>query len=103
MSNTSIELEPVATPEVAANPEVRRPSTFTVSLSSEPDQDAHSIHSLERVDTVTSKSRTAVVIASVTLITAISTLLNGVTTVALPTVATDLGIKENLLLWYFDV
>ena len=40
-----------------------------------------------------------VIIASVTLITAITTLLNGLTTVALPTMARELNIPEGLLLW----
>ena len=48
---------------------------------------------------ITSKSQTGVIIACVTLITAISTLLNGAITVALPTLARELAIPPSLLLW----
>jgi hypothetical protein len=41
-----------------------------------------------------------VVIASTTVITGISSLLAGIVTVALPTIAKDLQIPNNLLLWY---
>jgi hypothetical protein len=34
------------------------------------------------------------------LVTSISSLLNGLTTVILPTMAVDLDIPDNLLLWY---
>lgn len=58
---------------------------------------------LERTQTTTSKATTAIVIASVTLITGISTLLSGLTTVILPTMAVDLDIPDNLLLWYVSL
>jgi hypothetical protein len=58
------------------------------------------LRGLERIPTTTSKATTAIVIASVTLITGISALLSGLTTVTLPTMANDLGIPDNLLLWY---
>ena len=45
------------------------------------------------------KGKTLVVIASVTFITGISSLLSGVVTVALPTIARDLGLSDNLILW----
>jgi hypothetical protein len=57
------------------------------------------LRGLERTVTDTSKGTTAIVIASVTLVTGISTLLNGLTTVILPTMAVDLDIPDNLLLW----
>jgi hypothetical protein len=47
-----------------------------------------------------SKGTTTVVIASVTCITAIGTLLSGLVTVGLPTMAKDLGLEQSLLLWY---
>ena len=80
---------------------IRRPSSAHLNRTSGEINypDSYSLHSLERVDTVTSKSRTTVIIASVTLITAISTLLNGLTTVALPTMAKELDIPQGLLLW----
>ena len=83
-----------------AGSSIRRPSSVHLRASSEANNaDDYSLHSLERTDTVTSKSRTAVIIASVTLITTISALLNGLTTVALPTIADELKIPEGLLLW----
>lgn len=48
----------------------------------------------------TSTTTTVTVITSVTLVMGISTLLSGLTTVILPTMATDLEIPGNLLLWY---
>jgi hypothetical protein len=47
-----------------------------------------------------SKGRTFVVILSVTVITGISSLLAGIVTVGLPTIARDLRLESNLLLWY---
>lgn len=99
MSQTSIELATIARPEAVAKTSIRRPSTINPSIDSLIQPDESSTHNLERTITVTSKSRTAVIIASVTLITAISTLLNGLTTVALPTMAAELGIPDSLLLW----
>ena len=103
MSHTQIELTTIRPPDAVASKasSLRRPSSVQPSrVSSEVNNaDAYSLHSLERIDTVTSKSRTTVIIASVTLITAISTLLNGLTTVALPTMAKELDIPHGLLLW----
>ena len=103
MSHTTVELTTIQPPEAVArkSPSLRRPSSTGPSRpsSTQSRQDDISLHSLERIDTVTSRSRTTVIIASVTLITAISTLLNGLTTVALPTMARELDIPDGLLLW----
>lgn len=104
MSHTQIELTTIRPPSPIASTKassLRRPSSARPSRTSneETHPDNYSLNSLERIDTVTSKSRTAVIIASVTLITAISTLLNGLTTVALPTMAKELNIPHGLLLW----
>ncbi|KAK4548733.1 hypothetical protein LTR36_008506 [Oleoguttula mirabilis] len=100
MSRTSIELTTVAQPRAVAKSSIRRTSTpVNASIISLVEQDALSTPSLEPTIAITSKSRTAVIIASVTLITAISTLLNGLTTVALPTIAAELDIPDSLLLW----
>lgn len=84
---------------VASVPSLRN----SVQLSEAVDDESAAFGStLERTATAIaaqSKSRTAAVIASVTLITAISTLLNGVTTVALPVMAKDLSIADNILFW----
>jgi hypothetical protein len=47
-----------------------------------------------------SKSQTVIVISSVTVITGISSLLAGLVTVGLPTIARDLSIPPGLVLWY---
>jgi hypothetical protein len=106
MSLTSIELSDIATPQApqavfAKSSRVastRRPSTIV----NESRSDEASLRGLERTvtNTDTSKGTTAIVIASVTLVTGISSLLNGLTTVILPTMAVDLDIPDNLLLWY---
>lgn len=97
MSRSSIEMAQVAVPQAVASKasSTRRPST-TVNQSR---IDGVSLRDLQRTETTTSKSTTAIVISSVTLVTGISTLLNGLTTVILPTMAVDLDIPDNLLLW----
>ena len=106
MSTIEIALTAIAPPEAAAKStksirstrssfqDSRAPSETAVF-----NHDSYSLHSLERTDTVTSKSRTAAIITSVTLMTAISTLLNGLTTVALPTMVEELHIPASLILW----
>lgn len=47
-----------------------------------------------------SKARATVLIAIVASMTAMNSMLSGMLTVALPTIAKDLAVKENLLLWY---
>ncbi|EMC95888.1 hypothetical protein BAUCODRAFT_507807 [Baudoinia panamericana UAMH 10762] len=98
MSRASIELETVNKPEPAFTAKASQASKYTApSIVS--DHDGIPLRPLERTITVTSNSRTAVIITAVTLITAISTLLNGVTTVALPTMARELSIPDALLFW----
>jgi hypothetical protein len=47
------------------------------------------------------KGTTAIIFASITGVTGISSLLSGLVTVILPTMAKDLDISKSLLLWYF--
>ncbi len=49
---------------------------------------------------ITSRARTAIVICCVTYGAGISTFLSGVVVVAIPTIATDLHLPNNLVLWY---
>ncbi|KAK5107135.1 hypothetical protein LTR62_001693 [Meristemomyces frigidus] len=99
-SQTSIELTELTEPQPVAKAfSTRRPSTIPSSLQLPIEDDEATLHQLERSITVTSSSKTAVIITSVTLVTAISTLLNGLTTVALPTMARELSIPESLQLW----
>lgn len=112
MSRTSIELtspQPpaaIATSSTSArrtysrSTQSRATTTTRANVLSDNGEDDYSLHSLERAaDTATSKSKTAVIIASVTMITTISSLLSGLTTVALPTIAIELSIPQSLLLW----
>lgn len=103
MSNTSIEIATLAQPEAGAKNPVRHPSTDSripqsrneaIEISS-----SHNLDSTRTATTITSATQTAAIIISVTLITAISTLLNGLTTVALPTMADELNIPDSLILW----
>lgn len=63
----------------------------------------HSNHSQETLTTPTvsaiSKLQMAVIIGTVASVTLISSLLGGILIVALPTMAVDLGLSENLILW----
>lgn len=97
---TEVELIQLPAAAVSTKPS-RRPSSARSGRSSA-ELTVNDTNNLERTDTtstISSKSRTAVIIASVTLITTISTLLNGLTTVALPTIAKELEIHKALLLW----
>jgi len=110
MSETSIQLQPIAPPEAAAKSNrrlswVRPSSTRDPSLQIDRSEfdDGTSLHptvsrSAAAID-ITDTTRTAAIIASVTLITAISTLLNGLTTVALPTIQAELHIPDSMQLW----
>ncbi|WPH04306.1 Hypothetical protein R9X50_00719500 [Acrodontium crateriforme] len=114
VSRGSVELTVLPMPENAFQPFARRPSvqsgissienTTTQKIVTQHDASTTtSLQPLQRVDSaatvVTSKTQTGFVIVSVTLITGISTLLNGLTTVALPTIAAELKIPHGLLLW----
>ena len=47
------------------------------------------------------KGTTAVIFASITGVTGISSLLAGLVTVVLPKMAKDLSLSDSVLLWYF--
>ncbi|QIW95600.1 hypothetical protein AMS68_001118 [Peltaster fructicola] len=97
--------EQLTAPQPAAISSSRTSQHMNEDLEDEDDVAAFG-NSLERTATAVtsrSQSRTAAVIASVTLITAISTLLNGLTTVALPTMASDLAIADNILFWPLSI
>jgi len=48
---------------------------------------------------VTSKAKRAVIIASITLVTGVASMLNGLVTVILPTLQQDLHLSDSILLW----
>ena len=49
---------------------------------------------------VEKKATTAIIISTIAGVTMISSLLSGLVTISLPTMARDLDIPEALLLWY---
>src|SRR3954465_15440099 len=109
MSRTSTELVAVTYPSAVALQAPPPPSTKSLSTTTldAPGRSRSSSSYETRLvsDDVAahadvSKGKTAVVIASVTCITGISSLLAGLVTIALPTIARDLELADNLLLWY---
>jgi hypothetical protein len=106
---TAIELKAVRDPDHASGPSLaiasglpntkaqatRPEATFT----SRPDDTSRSGSFL--VDGQDpSRFTTTIVIVLVTLVTALSSLLAGVITVAIPSVAVDINLSPNLILWY---
>ncbi|KAF2802029.1 uncharacterized protein BDZ99DRAFT_429276 [Mytilinidion resinicola] len=94
MSRTSVELAPFST-------FVSNPSTQSLRdvLHEGPPQNETTIATEPASKEDVSKGTTAVVIASVTCVTAVSTLLAGLVTVGLPTMAKDVNLDPSLLLW----
>lgn len=109
MSRTSAEIELQPVVAYPASVALTTPKDSNISLA----HDAASVRSKRSIDqqplepTTTNRSeppdlgkgKTAVVIASVTCVTGISSLLAGVVTVTLPVMARDLPLDEQLLLW----
>ncbi len=113
MSATTVRLQTISSPEAVATSSLRRSSWVRDASTREPQfqhdrelDDAIPLHSLQSTVSarevpfsITDASRTAAIITSVTLVTAISTLLNGLTTVALPTITSELHIPDSMQLW----
>ena len=57
------------------------------------------VDSNEHHDTI-GRSRTVLIISSVTVVTAILEFLNGLVTVGIPVIASDLHLDASLILWY---
>ena len=68
------------------------------NLTNKDGEDHEDVDSTEQQDTV-SQRRTAVVILSVTVATAILGFLNGLVTVGIPVIAPDLHLDNSLILW----
>ena len=99
MSQTAIELQPLRELATSQRPSLERPSQAL--LRSKRDV---SPAPLQRISTnesrsVDSKSKTAIIITAIAMVTGISTLLNGLVTVILPTLSKDLKLANSLLLW----
>lgn len=99
MSRTSVELAEVAPAHLSTPSQTTLASTRRRSDASSHEVEITTAGSIARVETSVSKSRTTAIIICITMITSISTLLNGLTTVALPTLASDLGLQPGMLLW----
>ncbi|KAK5733841.1 hypothetical protein LTR17_009393 [Elasticomyces elasticus] len=113
MSATKVQLQPISSPEAVATTSLRRSSWVRPASTREtnlhhdrqfdddialqtlrPTESAHQIPF-----SITDAGQTAAIIGSVTLVTALSSLLNGLTTVALPTITAELHIPEAMQLW----
>jgi len=78
-------------------------STLKRTVSKSRDEHPPMAESIASGQEKVSKGTTAVVIMSVTCITGISSLLAGLVVVGLPTIAKDLALDANLLLWYYSL
>jgi hypothetical protein len=97
-SSTSIELQPYAATapvtHFANNDDAPQTTTEDLRPINAPQND----NAAKRIDEPT-KGTTAIVLVTVVCVTMISTLLAGLVTVGLPTMAAELDIPPNLLLW----
>jgi hypothetical protein len=100
MSHTSVELltYPLSVAQLPSSH-----STLERTLSKYRDEHPPMAESIASGQEKVSKGTTAVVITSVTCITGISSLLTGLVVVGLPTIAKDLALDANLLLWYYSL
>jgi len=99
-SRTSIELLPPRTSKLA----FEQPAP--VHLAAESDAVTGSIHENELYQTRSNvsaanvtKGKTTVIIASITMVTGVASMLNGLVTVILPTLQKDLDLSQGALLW----
>ena len=108
MTPTAIELQIVHDPDYVSRPSLAtasgRPSNEAQVSRSEataaPRLEVTSPNGSSLVDGQDpSRFTTTIVIVLVTLVTALSSLLAGVITVAIPSVAVDIGLSPDLILW----
>jgi hypothetical protein len=100
-SGTSIELiQPTRPNPIAILPMDQSEGQVLSRISSRVHPQREPTVTAEEDEDEVSKSQTVIVISSVTVITGISSLLAGLVTVGLPTIARDLKIPTALLLWY---
>jgi hypothetical protein len=62
-------------------------------------QSIDSEHQITETYPVLSRWKTFTIISTVTGITLLNSMQNGIVTVGLPTIARDLGLSESLILW----
>lgn len=89
-SATSIELAPTPAGAISAD-------GSKLSLTARTDETLRDVEAEKRAVSV---QKTAIVITCVTFSTGITTFLAGVVTIAIPTMAVDLSLPDNLILWY---
>ena len=100
MSQTSIELAPSIALTILDRPEAAHLSAESHGIAAAVDGDGRDIQrNVSAATTITSKGRTAVIIASITMVTGIASMLNGLVTVILPTLQQDLALSDSILLW----
>lgn len=102
-TGSSIELDDIM-PVVPASTASTVLASKAVTVQATDSAALHNVPSNQygRVGTATtepSKFDTAIVITLVTLITGLGTLMTGVVTTATPTIAKDVHLDQNLLLW----
>lgn len=106
MTTTSIELtRPAQAHAITTNQDAFAASIAPSIAPSNPfsaleDETLSQQEDLSRTRTIIeSRGRTLVTIASITLATGMSSMLNGLTTVVLPTLQTELGLSDSVSLW----
>ncbi|KAF2012238.1 integral membrane protein [Aaosphaeria arxii CBS 175.79] len=103
-TSTSIELTAYPEPSVLAHPAGLKPSTKgdeTPNISDDTRPINQPVDA--RTIDVPNKKTTAIVLVTIVCVTFISSLLSGLVTVILPTMARDVKLEANLLLWPISV
>lgn len=101
MSRTSIELLPVVTAPAPITLKAESLKSFSSSHGNAiVAEDARNVsESLVRDEGEVSWAKSLLVIGTVSSMTLMGSLLTGVLTVGLPTIARDVNLQESLLLW----
>lgn len=102
MSRTSLEIEVLSTisqfpKKKEASSSIARPAALFGDAINRTGGDSRS--ELGNAAHVEANGKTVLVVAAVTLVTGTSSMLNGLVTVSLPTLAVDLDLATELLLW----
>ncbi len=102
MSRTSIELLPVITtlPPVVVRAESPKSVSDAPETFAPPESNHNVVESLVRDVPDLSLAKSILIIGTVCSMMLMNSLLTGVLTVGLPTIAHDVALKESLLLWY---
>ncbi|KFY22703.1 hypothetical protein V493_06382 [Pseudogymnoascus sp. VKM F-4281 (FW-2241)] len=93
-----IELEPIGYPTLNQDPKTSQAS-LNVQAPQTPAEDEINEPLASGNTSTLSKWRATVIIGTVACITLINSMMSGILVVSLPTMALELGLSENLLLW----